>query len=235
LALLGSLVLLIAMGKEGLLCATLALPLLLLFLVAGAALALLVRQILGHSPKSETTFTAAILLLAPAMLATSHHFERPRLETPRMQTVTDEIRVPVPADVAWKSIQSIDEVAASKPFLMYIGLPIPMRCTLDKPGMGAKRICYFNNGSIEETVTEWTPPKRMGLRIDRTNMPGRHWLGFEDAAYDLIPENNGTLVRRTTAISSHLYPAWYWAPFERMGVEAEHRYILDDLAIRLSR
>jgi Polyketide cyclase / dehydrase and lipid transport len=235
LALLVSLLLLVSLGKEGMLCAILAFPLLFLSIVAGAAVALLLRHILHRNAKTETTFTAAVLLLTPAMLAISHHLERPRLDRPRIQTITNEVRVSAPVDVAWKSIQSIDEVTASKPFLMYIGLPIPMRCTLDRPGLGAKRICYFNNGSIEETVTEWTPPKRMALRIDRTNMPGRHWLGFEDAAYDLIPENNGTVVRRTTAISSHLYPAWYWAPFERMGVEAEHQYILDDLSRRFSR
>ena len=62
---------------------------------------------------------------------------------------------------------------------MHFGLPVPLRCTLERKGVGAKRICYLENGFIQETITEWSPPYSMQLTIDRTNMPGRHWLGFE--------------------------------------------------------
>ncbi len=72
----------------------------------------------------------------------------------------------------------------------------------------------------------------MGLRIDRTHMPGRHWLGFETASYHLEAKASGTQLTRTTVISSHLYPAWYWRPLERLGVESEHKYLLQDVANR---
>jgi hypothetical protein len=36
----------------------------------------------------------------------------------------------------------------------------------------------------------------MGLSIDRTNLPGRHWLGFKDAKYDLRKYNGGTVLTR---------------------------------------
>jgi len=75
----------------------------------------------------------------------------------------------------------------------------------------------------------------MRLQINRTHMPGRHWLGFESAAYQLEPEGNGTRLTRTTVISSHLYPAWYWRPLERWGVESQHKYLLEDVAIRAQR
>ena len=73
--------------------------------------------------------------------------------------------------------------------LMYIGLPIPQRCVMNGRGVVAKRTCYFNAGYIEETVTEWSPPYRLGLSIHRTHMPGRRWLGFESAEYNL--QGNG--------------------------------------------
>jgi len=99
-------------------------------------------------------------------------------------------------------------------------------------GVGAKRTCYFDQGYIEETVTEWSPPEVMGLSIDRTNMPGRHWLDFENAKYELRRDNSGTMLTRTTTITSNLYPVWYWRPFERWGVASEHEYIFGDLARR---
>lgn len=118
---------------------------------------------------------------------------------------------------------------------MHIGLPVPERCEMQGRGVGAKRTCYFDHGSIEETVLEWDPPVRMKLSIDRTNMPGRHWLEFEDAEYDLRAENGGTVLTRNTTIISNLYPAWYWRPLERWGVEDEHQYIFADVARRVSR
>ena len=101
--------------------------------------------------------------------------------------------------------------------------------------MGAKRTCYFENGFIEETITEWAPPYSMQLTIDRTNMPVRHWLGFEKAAYELRQEGSGTRLTRTTTITSHLYPVWYWRYFERLGVSSEHEYLLRDLSSRLNQ
>jgi len=75
----------------------------------------------------------------------------------------------------------------------------------------------------------------MRLTIDRTNMPGRHWLGFEDARYELRSSGSSTLVTRTTTFTSRLAPVWYWRYFERLGIQAEHEYILVDLAERVRR
>ena len=131
-----------------------------------------------------------------------------------------------------ESYSLIDSIQASKPLLMYLGLPVPQRCVMQGHGIGAKRTCYFNVGYIEETVTGWSPPYYLGLSIDRTHMPGRHWLGFENAEYRLQASGPMTLLTRTTTISSHLHPDWYWRPFERLGVESEHDYILRDIALR---
>jgi hypothetical protein len=162
-----------------------------------------------------------------------HQLERPSLESVRRESVANSIFLAARPEEVWTNIQSIDSISVKKPLLMYFGLPVPLRCRLEKKAVGAKRTCYFENGFIEETITEWTPPYTMRLTIDRTNMPGRHWLGFETAAYELRPQGGGTLLTRTTTITSHLYPVWYWRPLERLGVASEHDYILRDLANHL--
>ena len=230
-SLLGSLAFLMAVGKEGPLCALMALPFLLVGILAGAGMGAGLR--IATRPQRGPNVTTGLLVLAvPVLIFGGKQAERPLLEKTRVEIVSTSAHVAVPPADVWLNIQSIDSVSGSKPWLMHVGLPVPQRCTLEKTGVGARRTCYFDRGFIEETVTAWDPAHHMGLRIDRTHMPGRHWLGFESADYWLEPEAGGTRLTRITTISSHLYPAWYWRPLERWGIESEHRYILNDTVAR---
>ncbi len=79
-------------------------------------------------------------------------------------------------------------------------------------------------------ITDWQPPKSVAMKITKSTLPGRRWLSFVDANYELIPETDGTRVIRHTTIASRLYPRWYWRPFEAWGVESEHEFVLSSLA-----
>jgi hypothetical protein len=232
LATLCSLALLIAMHMETILCAIIALPLLLLGLLIGVALGCLLRKAAGKLDKNDITLTSIVFLSLPLAIWAGHRTEVSTLVHPRTEVVTSAVRLAASPNQVWSDLRSFDTLEGERPTLMYVGLPIPVRCVMQGSGLGAKRTCYFDHGTIEETVTEWSPPNRMGLSIDRTNMSGRRWLGFENAEYDLHADGVGTLLTRTTTITSNLYPAWYWRPFERWGVDSEHRYIFGDLALR---
>jgi len=235
LATIASLGFLIAGGWEGLVCAVMAFPLLAGALILGAEVGrLFVIHVVGKLRRPGAT-TGLVLAVMPAVILIGHQAELKSLAVPRREAISNTVMLQAPPDAVWANIQSIDQIDVSKPWLMYMGLPTPIRCTLEKAGVGARRTCYFNNGFIQETITAWSPPYLMGLTIDRTNMPGRHWLGFESAAYELRQEGNTTRLTRTTIITSRLLPAWYWRYFERLGVEAEHDYILRDLKQRMSR
>jgi len=234
LAVLVSLVFLIAMGKEGVLCAILALPFLAIGLVAGIVLGRLLRpKLLGR--RGDGAVAGLIIVLTVPLISVAHLLERPMLNQGRTEVATTAVWLQDSPERVWPLIASIDDVEAQRGWMMFVGLPVPRRCKLDSPGVGGKRICYFDQGFIEETITEWAPPTSMKLTINRTNMPGRHWLDFEGAAYELRREGSGTTVSRTTVIRSGLYPAFYWRQFERMGVEAEHRYIMEDLVRRAAQ
>jgi hypothetical protein len=174
-----------------------------------------------------------MVVVAPALIFAAHQIEVPYLDRARIESISTTVRIADTPENTWLRIQSIDSIQASKPWLMHVGLPVPLSCRLDKTAVGSRRTCYFSNGYIEETVTEWDPPHYLGLKIDRTHMAGRHWLGFVDAHYELQAAKRGTLLTRTTTISSHLYPAWYWRPLERLGVESEHKYLLQDVVNRV--
>ena len=229
LSVVSSLLLLIALGREGVLCAVLAFPIIAAGLLIGIGVGVLLRRLI-----SSHTTSGMLLLMAPILIVAGERIETPRLRRPRTEVVQSTVRVNGSPEQVWREILSIDNIRASKPFLMYVGLPIPQRCTIQGRGVGAKRTCYFNVGYIEETVTEWNPPYYLGLSIDRTHMPGRHWLGFESASYRLEPSGNMTFLTRQTNVSSYLHPSWYWRSFERLGVESEHNYILRDVVLRMA-
>ena len=236
LAAIGSLAVLIAMRMETPVCALLAFPLLFVGITIGVVLGFVfhaLRAKLGG--KGGTTFSWMVLLSMPLLILTGHRIEISKLTHPRGEVVTSTIRLSADPSYVWNELRSFDSLQGKKPLLMYIGLPIPMRCEMQGTGLGAKRTCYFDHGSIEETVIEWSPPNLMRLSIDRTNMPGRHWLGFEYATYTLQQDGDGTILTRSTTIISNLYPAWHWRPFERWGVTSEHGYIFSDLARRAQR
>jgi len=230
LSALVSLVILVALGKEGPLCAVLAFPLLAAGLALGAVCGNLFRKYVMAGVRNQSMTMMLFFLTAPAFILAGHRAEYRELGVPREEIVTSSVTIAASPDEIWPHILSIDSIAVAKPLLMYIGLPIPVSCELVGSGVGAKRTCYFEKGSIEETITEWSPPYAMGLSIDRTNMPGRHWLGFENAQYQLRREGSATRLIRTTTIVSHLHPIWYWRYFERLGVSSEHEYILNDVA-----
>lgn len=167
------------------------------------------------------------------LILAGHRVEVSTLVHPRREVVTSTVRLAADPSNVWSELQSFDSLAGEKPLLMYLGLPIPTRCVMEGSGLGAKRTCYFDHGYIQETVIECSPPSVMHLSIDRTNLPGRHWLSFEDARYELQRDGTGTVLTRSTTIVSNLYPAMYWRPFERWGVNSEHDYIFGDLARRL--
>jgi hypothetical protein len=228
-AVVATLVILIAVGLEGILCALMALP----FLLAGVLIGLLLGKVTKLVTARYKARNISVLFVLPvALLSVGKQIERPMLDHPRTEIVSSTVRVADTPEHTWAYIQSIDSIQSKKPWLMHVGLPIPQRCTLERTGEGARRTCYFDHGYIEETVTQWERPNYMELRIDRTHMPGRHWLGFETASYRLQRDGNSTLVTRTTVVESHLAPSWYWRPLERWGVESEHEYILSDLATR---
>jgi len=223
---------LIAMRAEGLLCAIIAFPLVFGSLAIGIGVGLLLSALIR--PARNFTTNCIIFLAAPVLVFGGHHLEMKTFTQARTESVTTTIHLPATPQEVWADIQSLDKLAGRKPILMYVGLPIPQRCELKGTSVGSKRICYFDQGSIEETVLEWDPPRTMRLAIDRTNMPGRHWLEFNGAEYDLHGDATGTTITRVTTIRSNLRPAWYWARFEVWGVASEHEYLFSDLAQRFS-
>jgi hypothetical protein len=228
---------LFAVALEGAICLIMAAPIALFLVFLGALIGYVIQARPWLSNQMVSIMLAVLAALPGLMAAESvkEHDGRLRVSD-RLETVVSAVILEARPERIWDALLVMDDVSAEKPVLLQIGLPIPKRCTLDGIGVGATRTCHFNSGVIEERVTNWDPPRRLDMQIVRVTIPGRHWLGFERTSFvieGLSP--NHARVTRTTTISSKLRPAWYWRFFERMGIAAEHDYVLRSLAVSLKQ
>ncbi|HYX28056.1 MAG TPA: hypothetical protein VE863_05780, partial [Pyrinomonadaceae bacterium] len=114
-------------------------------------------------------------------------------------------------------------------------LPVPVSCKTEGEGVSGKRTCYFEHGYIQERITEWDYPHSMKFEIVAFDVPGRPWLSFKDAGYDIQPIGSQTKITRQTTIVSRLSPEWYWRRLEAHGVHTEHQYLFAGLGNKLKK
>ena len=224
---------LLATKMEGLVCVLMSSPLIAVGLTVGALLGSVIRRGLSGKSEHQKLLSALLLFVIPLFLMGANNAEERSRRTLREQTVENKLVVNASPEAAWNQLISIDHVSGSKGLLMRIGLPVPVRCTMEGTGVGAKRTCYFESGHIEERITEWKPPASLKMEITDFDVPGRPWLSFKDASYEIAQENGKTVITRKTTIISRLSPAVYWRPLEKIGVETEHEYLFDEIKRRL--
>lgn len=215
-------------GFEGLVCILMSTPLIAFSLGIGALVGTLVRQGLLAMGAKHLVLLLTIGVL-PFFLVAANKIEEPSRRVPRAETITNTLVTDAPRELVWNQLKTFDRIEGTKGLLMRIGLPVPVSCTMSGEGVGATRTCYFEQGHIAERVTEWNPPNSMKLEITEFDVPGRPWLSFQAASYELTTENGRTVVTRKTTIVSRLSPAWYWKPLEKIGVETEHEYLFEEI------
>lgn len=223
---------LIAMRLEGWVCLLMSSPLIASGLTMGAVVGALIRRTVIEKSARPTMLSLLLLVVLPLFLAGADSIEKPSRKNLRVETFTNVLVLAAPPEKVWNSIKTMDRVNAHKGFLMRIGLPVPVSCSIDKEEVGGTRTCFFESGFIQERITEWNPPRLMKLEVTSWDVPGRPWLDFKDASYQLHVENGNTVMTRTTTIASRLLPAWYWRAFERIGVETEHEYLFQAVKSR---
>ncbi len=221
--------LMLFLGWEGIICCAISSPLVAFGVCVGAFMGYKVRgRFIDKLPDPGKT-TILLLPLCLLFIAAADRVERPLRSIQQHETFTTETMIAASSERTWDLVAQMHKLDGPRPFLLWAGLPNPTRCELDHPGVGGHRVCYFDSGIITQEVTDWRRPEFMGLRITESTLPGRHWLTFINASYELYPEGANTKVVRHTTIGTRLYPRWYWRPLERWGVTSEHEFVFSNL------
>lgn len=227
-----SMLLLFVYRLESALCVILSAPILLVSFGIGAWLGVLLRSKTRLFPY-ERSVRILVLLMLPLLLQGFNVVEEPALAFGRKETIVDSIEVRAKPEAAWEQLVSLDRITVPKPWLMNVGLYEPVGCETTYDGDRIERTCHFKEGDIYERVDVWKPASYMHLTVINSTLPGRPWLEYGDASYNLIGSGPTTKIVRTTTIWSRLSPAWYWQHFEKMGVSAEHQFVLAEIKKRV--
>lgn len=220
---------LLGTGFEGIICCLMALPIVAATIALGAWIGYLT---IGRrrDRMADASKTALLLfLLCPFFISAADRIEKPFRERKAQEVFSTRVFINAPPAKVWDEVARLEKLDGPKPFLLWAGLPVPYQCTLDREEVGGTRICHFNQGRIVQRVTDWNKPSKMSLKIEDSTLPGRHWLEFIDATYELRAKDGGTEITRHTTIGTRLYPRWYWRPFERWGVVSEHGFVFDNV------
>jgi len=218
---------LVMFKAEGWVCILMSTPIIFGGMGIGGLLGDIVGKYVLNKSKGPKIAQLMIIVTLPVLLSGANWVERASTGFARSETITSTILLDATPIQVWDSIKQVDRIEQPLPFLLRIGLPVPISCALEDERVGAERTCYFDSGYIKENITDWDPPRSMKMNITDAQVPGRDWLGFQTASYELRDQGSRTLLIRKTTIVSRLLPAWYWRPLERLGVETEHNYLFE--------
>jgi len=229
IGLVGFFYLLITAQLEWTFCIIILLPLFLPLILLGIWIGSLLKKDLSNR-KTNALKASLYPLIVLLFSGTIEHFFSSNYEYAKVESI---IFLHSDASTVYDFIKSVDTLEGEKSLLMNLGLSVPQKCVLKKEEVGAKRICYFEGGSIEEKVVDIKRGEFIKMKVTDYDLPGFKWLKFDDAIYLFTQEGDSTKLTRITTYQSQLKPRLYWEFWEKQAIEAEHEYVLNDLKRRL--
>ncbi len=226
LAFLLVLLLLLALGVEGLLCILMALPLWLPLGGAGCIAGWAAGRILfPPDPLHARGFPVIPLLLLLGFLPLSLGAEHTANLQPPILSVTTTFDIDAPPDIVWPYVAAQPDLPPPTEWLFRAGVAYPVRTTIAGAGLGAARACVLSTGPIEETVTVWNPGRQLEFSVQKTPAPMHEWSPYSHlqtphltgyfvclrGRFVLEPlPGNRTRIIGTSWYQNHMAPVWYW-------------------------
>lgn len=184
-------------GLEALICLVLIVSPFLVLAMLGSLVACVVRAFMIRSAKRKAA--AVVTMLLPfVMLAIEKRLPAPE-ET---VSVASSTVVSAPAAALFRGLAEVETIEASEyeaGIWNRLGVPRPIRATVDRAALGGRRTGQFEYGlRFDEVITAFDAPRRMAFDIAvdpstlRPNSAERHafeggYFRFVDATYELEP------------------------------------------------
>lgn len=188
---------------EGSICVAMALPAFMFFSSLGGVAAGYINRYFGK--KRNTTLMSVALL--PLLIAP---VEVNFLKLSKTYTVESSLLIDAPASVVWQQLGAVSEIQADEfdiTLTSLIGVPRPIKASMDAEGVGAIRTSEWGKGVVfKEIITAWEPNNRMTyvFDIDPTAIPdhaldqhvklGGEYFSPLDGGYYLTEDSSGRTV-----------------------------------------
>lgn len=246
-------VMLVVLGEEGIICLALASPLLLVLTHLGLGLGLALTG-KGGATREQPTSLAGLafvpFLTTSALVPSAHYAERLVMSPPTVREATTRIVIAAPIERVWQEVVGFSRIEAPPDLLSRMGVAYPIEARLVGEGVGAVRHCVFSTGEFVEPITRWEPPHVLAFDV-RSAPPPMRELSFHDhvaaphlstafvshrGQFVLSTQADGrVLVEATTWFTHDLAPDWYWGAITDHVIHRIHRRVLDHIALEASR
>jgi uncharacterized membrane protein YhaH (DUF805 family) len=228
---------LLSLGREGLICLLMAVPLALPFSIAGGLVARSILQRRNHII-APPTYAACVAILPLMLMMFAEHAAH--LEPPIL-SVTSSITIDAPVSTVWKNVVSFPPLAPPQEWLFQAGIAYPTSGQIVGSGPGAVRYCHFSTGDFVEPITVWdenhllafnvssqapamrelSPWKITPAHLEHNYMRSRH------GQFRLIAlSDNRTLLEGTTWYQNYFWPQAYWSEWSDAIVHRIHLRVL---------
>jgi hypothetical protein len=134
---------------------------------------------------------------------------------------------PQTATVIWPLLCN-SRMEATPSCLFGLGLPQPQQCRLpDGPGgVGSRRQCISDRGTVEQTILVWEEPSHLAFSMDRSDLYFRDSVPSIVDDFELVPAPaGGTRVTRTTSVQVIGRFQWFKRAFLWAGLKKVHRFV----------
>jgi len=225
--------------REGLVCCLFSLPLVMPEAIVGALCGWTIRRYV-RGRRARAAIGGTLLLVGILWQAVEGAVDDPSHHP--LHVARSAIVIPAAPDRVFAAIAAREiEVEPDWPWFLRIGLPMPIRMTIDPGGPQGRVAATFSQGRAFGHITTWAPGRELAYTIERyaiDDLPfhitrlGRSptyglraervedWLTLVSTRYQLVPLAPGvTELRREVVWRRHLAPAFYFAPLQQAVIQ----------------
>jgi len=247
MAMLASMVFLLASGGEGLICVAMALPFALLMALVGAALGQAVVNLDGRP--NPLPMLTAVLVLYPA----AQEYEARTAEAPTPHLVRSQLVVNAPPARVWAVLmQPVAYPPASGWFRAGVVYPTRTAFALDSATGQRTLVCHYSQGNARLPVVAWEPGRALTFAVPPPHMPAPmrelspypqihapHLHGYfqvDSGTFRLRPLPGGRTVLEARTVYRHaIGPRTYWQLWSDYLLDAMHTQVLATLKTQAER
>ena len=233
-----SLLCLLSLKVEGLICIAMALPVALLMALIGAGLGTLLVQLTGRSRPLPMLMT--VLVLYPA----AQEYEVRHAAPSEPQLVTTQLKVDAPPSRVWAVLtRPVHYPAATGWFRAGVAYPVSTALAFDSAAGRRTLVCRYSQGRAYLPVVAWQPGQQLTFAVPPADMPAPmheispypqlhapHLHGYfqvDSGTFRLRPLPGGrTLLEARTVYRHRIGPRVYWRLWSNYLLDAMHQRVL---------
>lgn len=217
-----ALVLLLALGAEGLACAVMATP-----LIAAVTLpASWFGWRVARDRRLASRIAPAIAMLVPLLVGA----DVVRAHPPEPLAVRSRVVVHAPRETVWQNVIAFPPID-SPPAPIFALVAMPIQARIDGHAAGATRRCIFTNGEFVEPVEVWDAPRELRFGVETMPPNVAEYLAVDGGQFLLTDNGDGTTtLEGTTWYRLKVFPAGYWKWWTSTFLHSIHLRVLEHIA-----